>query len=151
MKTKPLALLLMLAASSANAITLLNAYVEGNVARAGGSEIVSYTTQDNTLLATVANAGTSAFGVQVMTFSSSATLSERAYIDYSATFGATANISSISSVAADPSNRGFGVARLFPRRTPPLRVRSRSSISPAVSPAAAARSSRSMSAFIRTA
>ena len=114
MKTKPLALLLMLAASSANAITLLNAYVEGNVARAGGSEIVSYTTQDNTLLATVANAGTSAFGVQVMTFSSSATLSERAYIDYSATFGATANISSISSVAADPSNRGFGVATLVP-------------------------------------
>jgi hypothetical protein len=111
---KPITLLLLLAASSANAITLLNAYVEGNVARTGGSEVVSYTTQDNTLLATVANAGTSAFGVQVMTLSSSATLSERAYIDYSATFGATANLSSISSVAADPSNRGFGVATLVP-------------------------------------
>lgn len=111
---KPIALLFLLAASSANAITLLNAYVEGNVTRAGGSEIVSYTTQDNTLLATVANAGASAFGVQIMTLSSSATLSERAYIDYSATFGATANISSISSVAADPSNRGFGVATLIP-------------------------------------
>lgn len=111
---KPIALLLLLAASSANAITLLNAYVEGNVTRAGGSEIVSYTTQDNTLLSTVANAGASAFGVQIMTLSSSATLSERAYIDYSATFGATANISSISSVAADPSNRGFGVATLIP-------------------------------------
>lgn len=111
---KPIALLFLLAASSANAITLLNAYVEGNVTRAGGSEIVSYTTQDNTLLSTVANAGASAFGVQIMTLSSSATLSERAYIDYSATFGATANISSISSVAADPSNRGFGVATLIP-------------------------------------
>jgi len=114
MKTKPLALLLLLAASSANAYTLLNAYVEGNVARIGGSEILSYTTQDNTLLATVANAGTSAFGVQIMTLSSGATLSERAYIDYSGTFGATANISSISSVAADPANRGFGVATLIP-------------------------------------
>jgi hypothetical protein len=114
MKTKPLALLLMLAASSANAITLLNAYVEGTVTRTGGSEILSYTTQDNTLLATVANAGTSAFGVQIMTLSSGATLSERAYIDYSGTFGATANISSISSVAADPANRGFGVATLIP-------------------------------------
>lgn len=111
---KPIALLLLLAASSANAITLLNAYVEGNVTRAGGSEILSYTTQDNTLLSTVANAGASAFGVQIMTLSSSATLSERAYIDYSATFGATANISSISSVAADPANRGFGVATLIP-------------------------------------
>ena len=114
MKTKPLALLLLLAASSANAITLVNAYVEGNVARVGGSEVLSYTTQDNTLLATVANAGTSAFGVQIMTLSSGAALSERAYIDYSATFGATANISSISSVAADPANRGFGVATLIP-------------------------------------
>jgi hypothetical protein len=114
MKTKPLALLLMLAASSANALTLLNTYVEGNVTRTGGSEILSYTTQDNTLLATVANAGTSAFGVQIMTLSSGATLSERAYIDYSGTFGATANISSISSVAADPANRGFGVATLIP-------------------------------------
>jgi hypothetical protein len=114
MKTKPLALLLLLAASSANALTLLNAYVEGNVARVGGSEILSYTTQDNTLLATVANAGTSSFGVQIMTLSSGATLSERAYIDYSGTFGALANISSISSVAADPANRGFGVATLIP-------------------------------------
>ena len=114
MKTKPLALLLMLAASSANALTLLNTYVEGNVTRTGGSEILSYTTQDNTLLATVANAGTSAFGVQIMTLSSGATLSERAYIDYSGTFGALANISSISSVAADPANRGFGVATLIP-------------------------------------
>ncbi len=114
MKTKPLALLLMLAASSANALTLLNTYVEGNVTRTGGSEILSYTTQDNTLLATVANAGTSAFGVQIMTLSSGATLSERAYIDYSGTFGALATISSISSVAADPANRGFGVATLIP-------------------------------------
>jgi hypothetical protein len=99
---------------NANALTLLNTYVEGNVTRTGGSEILSYTTQDNTLLATVANATTSAFGVQIMTLSSGATLSERAYIDYSGTFGATANISSISSVAADPANRGFGVATLIP-------------------------------------
>jgi hypothetical protein len=110
--TLTLASLLM--AMNANALTLLNTYVEGNVTRTGGSEILSYTTQDNTLLATVANATTSAFGVQIMTLSSGATLSERAYIDYSGTFGATANISSISSVAADPANRGFGVATLIP-------------------------------------
>lgn len=95
-------------------MTLLNAYVEGNITRAGGSEVVSYTTQDNTLLATVANASTSAFGVQIMTLSSSATLGERAYVDYSTIFGVPTNMNSISSVAADPSNRGFGVATLIP-------------------------------------
>lgn len=111
---KTIALTLLIAVSSAKAMTLLNAYVEGNITRAGGSEIVSYTTQDNTLLATVANASTSAFGVQIMTLSSSATLSERAYVDYSTIFGVPTNMNSISSVAADPSNRGFGVATLIP-------------------------------------
>jgi hypothetical protein len=66
-------------------------------------------------LATVANAGASAaYGVQLMTLSSGATLSERAYIDYSTMFGTVSAISSVSSVAADPSNRGFGVATLVP-------------------------------------
>ena len=111
---KTIVLTLLIAVSSAKAMTLLNAYVEGNITRAGGSEIVSYTTQDNTLLATVANASTSAFGVQIMTLSSSATLSERAYVDYSTIFGVPTNMNSISSVAADPSNRGFGVATLIP-------------------------------------
>lgn len=112
---KPITLFFMLAATSAHAITLLNAYVEGNVTRTGGSEIISYTTRDNTLLATVANAGASAaYGVQLMTLSSGATLSERAYIDYSTMFGTVSAISSVSSVAADPSNRGFGVATLVP-------------------------------------
>lgn len=111
---KTIALTLLIAVSSARAMTLLNAYVEGNITRAGGSEIVSYTTQDNTLLATVANASTSAFGVQIMTLSSSATLGERAYVDYSTIFGVPTNMNSISSVAADPSNRGFGVATLIP-------------------------------------
>jgi len=46
--------------------------------------------------------------------SSGATLSERAYIDYSTMFGAVSAISSVSSVAVDPSNRGFGVATLVP-------------------------------------
>ncbi len=93
----------------------MNAYVEGNVTRTGGSEIISFTTHDNTLLATVANAGASAaYGVQLMTLSSGATLSERAYIDYSTMFGTVSAISSVSSVAADPSNRGFGVATLVP-------------------------------------
>jgi hypothetical protein len=111
---KTIALTLLIAVSSARAMTLLNAYVEGNITRAGGSEVVSYTTQDNTLLATVANASTSAFGVQIMTLSSSATLGERAYVDYSTIFGVPTNMNSISSVAADPSNRGFGVATLIP-------------------------------------
>jgi hypothetical protein len=105
--------LLCLAADS-HAITLLNAYVEGNVTRVGGSEIVTYTQQDATVLATVANSAASAYGVQIMTLSNSASLSERAYIDYSSTFGAVANMSSVSSVAADPTGRGFGVATFVP-------------------------------------
>jgi hypothetical protein len=112
---KTIALSLLIAVSSARSITLMNAYVEGNVTRTGGSEIISFTTHDNTLLATVANAGASAaYGVQLMTLSSGATLSERAYIDYSTMFGTVSAISSVSSVAADPSNRGFGVATLVP-------------------------------------
>lgn len=105
--------LLCLAADS-RALTLLNAYVEGTVAHVGGSEVITYTQQDATVLATVANSGTSAFGVQLLTLSNTGTLAERAYIDYSSTFGAAANMSTVSSVAADPSGRGFGVATFVP-------------------------------------
>jgi MYXO-CTERM domain-containing protein len=106
-------------AMNAEAFTLLNTYQQGNVARAGGSEILSYTTHDNTVLSTVGLNHTTnsndVFGVQIMTLSSAGALSERDFIDLKTTFGGdSANMLGLSSVAADTQNRGFGAAALIP-------------------------------------
>ncbi|WP_395717985.1 choice-of-anchor I family protein [Prosthecobacter sp.] len=121
MKSKILAITLvsLIATMNAEAFTLLNTYQQGNVARPGGSEILSYTTHENTLLSTVGLNHTTntndVFGVQIMTLSSAGALSERAFIDLKATFGGdSANMSGLSSVAADPLGRGFGAAALIP-------------------------------------
>jgi len=121
LKTLPIIITLasLVAAMNAQAFTLLHTYQQGNVARAGGSEILSYTTHENTLISTVGlNHTTNAsdvFGVQIMTLSSAGALSERAFIDLRTTFGAdSANMNGLSSVAADPLGRGFGAAALIP-------------------------------------
>ena len=121
MKSKILAITLvsLIATMNAEAFTLLNTYQQGNVARPGGSEILSYTTHENTLLSTVGLNHTTntndVFGVQIMTLSSVGALSERAFIDLKTAFGGdSANMSGLSSVAADPLGRGFGAAALIP-------------------------------------
>jgi MYXO-CTERM domain-containing protein len=121
MKIKALTLTLvsLLATMNAEAFTLLNAYQQGTVARAGGSEILSYTTHENTLISTVGLNHTTntndVFGVQIMTISNTGALSERDFIDLKNTFGGdSANMNGLSSVAADPLGRGFGAAALIP-------------------------------------
>lgn len=122
MKRAPLNITLTLAsllmAMNAEAFTLLNSYQQGNVARAGGSEILSFTKHENTLLSTVGlNHTTDAndvFGVQIMTLSNTGALSERAFIDLKTSFGASGDMLGLSSVAADTQNRGFGAAALIP-------------------------------------
>ncbi|MFN0075220.1 MAG: choice-of-anchor I family protein [Prosthecobacter sp.] len=117
--TLTLTLASLLMAMNAEAFTLLNSYQQGNIALAGGSEILSFTTQDNTLLSTVGlNHTTDAndvFGVQILTLSNTGALSERAFIDLKTTFGGSStNMLGLSSVAADTQNRGFGAAALIP-------------------------------------
>ncbi len=98
-------------AASAQLNTLHTYQQGGGVTRAGGSEILSYTAHESTLLSTVANAGAGAFGISILSLDTAAALSERAYLDLSTTFGSMA---SVSSVAADPLGRGFGVATVIP-------------------------------------
>ncbi len=117
--TLTLTLASLLMAMNAEAFTLLNSYQQGNVARAGGSEILSFTKHENTVLSTVGlNHTTDAndvFGVQIMTLSNTGALSERAFIDLKNVFGGTsAGMNGLSSVAADTLNRGFGAAALIP-------------------------------------
>jgi MYXO-CTERM domain-containing protein len=122
MKIKALTLTLvsLLATMNAEAFTLLNAYQQGTVARAGGSEILSFTTHENTVLSTVAlnhttNDANDVFGVQIMTLSNTGALTERDYIDLKTVFGASSStMNGVSSVAADPMGRGFGAAALIP-------------------------------------
>ncbi len=116
--TLTLTLASLLMAMNAEAFTLLNSYQQGNVARAGGSEILSFTKHENTLMSTVGLNHTTdsndVFGVQVMTLSNTGALSERAFIDLKTSFGASGDMLGLSSVAADTQNRGFGAAALIP-------------------------------------
>jgi hypothetical protein len=93
-------------AMNAEAFTLLNSYQQGNVARAGGSEILSFTKHENTVLSTVGLNHTTdtndVFGVQVMTLSNTGALSERAFIDLKNVIRRfSAGMNGLSSVAAD--------------------------------------------------
>jgi hypothetical protein len=77
-----------------------------------GGEISSYA---NGLVLTTNsgnNTGTIAHGVQVYSLTSNATLQDDGFIDLSTVFGGVSNISSVTSVVADP--RGFGVASIVP-------------------------------------
>jgi len=77
-----------------------------------GGEISSYA--NGTVLTTNSgnNTGTVRHGVQVYTLTSNATLEDDGFIDLSSVFGGVSNISSVTSVVADP--RGFGVASIVP-------------------------------------
>lgn len=72
----------------------------------GNAEILAYTPFGNTLLST----GNS--GVQIFDFDGTATANPRAFVDFSGAFGN--DLDGVSSVAADPLGRGFGVATLIP-------------------------------------
>lgn len=98
--------LLGFAAASASAFPLsafdfVGSYDLGAV---GNGEILSYTADAHTLLST-----TSSVGVQVYDFTGSA-LNARTNVS----FGSLGSYKDVSSVAADPYGRGFGVASLIP-------------------------------------
>jgi len=115
---KPTKLILTLAslllAVNAEALTLLNSFNVVDGARAGGAEILAFTTDMNTLLSTVSNNGGGSFGVQVLTLGSNASLTERGFVDLSGTFGASSNWNGASSVSVDPLGRGWGAVSLIP-------------------------------------
>lgn len=70
----------------------------------GNGEILSYTADQNTLLST-----TSGVGVRIFNFTG-AGVTDRATVN----FGSLGSFADVSSVAADPFGRGFGVASLVP-------------------------------------
>ncbi len=112
--TLTLTLASLLMAMNAEAMTLLNSYNTIDGARAGGAEIIAYTTDMNTLLSTVGDNTGGSFGVQVLTLGANASLTERGFVNLSSTFGATANWNGASSVSVDPLGRGWGAVSLIP-------------------------------------
>ncbi|MSR08669.1 MAG: VPLPA-CTERM sorting domain-containing protein [Gammaproteobacteria bacterium] len=92
-------------------LQLLNAFTASTGARNGSAEILDYSADQNTVSSTMA--GTSGFGVQVLTLGNTGTLSERGIVTFNSAFGA-GTVRDASSTALDPLQRGFGVVSLIP-------------------------------------
>ena len=92
-------------------LQLLSATTTSNGARDGSAEILDYSAHQNTISSTMA--GTSGFGVQVLTLGNIGTLTERGIVTFNGAFGA-GTVRDASSTALDPLQRGFGVVSLIP-------------------------------------
>lgn len=92
-------------------LQLLNAFTTSTGARDQSAEILDYSADQNTVASTMA--GTSGFGVQVLTLGNAGSLSERGIVTFNTAFGA-GTVLSASSTALDPLQRGFGVVSLIP-------------------------------------
>lgn len=85
----------------------------GGAELVGGGEIVSFDSASGSLLTTVSDGASHQVGIYSL--SSGGQLSNYRSIDLSTEFGASGTSTfSLSSVAADPLGRGFGVATLIP-------------------------------------
>jgi MYXO-CTERM domain-containing protein len=102
------------AAQAGLKIDELFALTTGNGARDGSAEILAFSPHEDTVLSTMA--GTSGYGVQVLTLSNTGALAERGIVTFDTAFGTVADISGFgaSSTAVDPLQRGFGVVSLIP-------------------------------------
>lgn len=85
--------------------------LESNVTITDGGEIVAFSTDGSTVASNVAGVA-AGYGVQIFTLTDDGSLEERDFVDLAAQFGG--GIASVSSVALDPLNRGFGVASVIP-------------------------------------
>lgn len=100
-------------------LNLISAYTAASGARPRSSEILAYTPDQFTVLATVGDDGANGarnplFGVKVLTLGNTGTLSERGVIDFNIAFGPVTAVSDASSVTVDPLGRGFGAVGLIP-------------------------------------
>lgn len=87
----------------------------GGVELVGGGEIVSYDAASGSLLTTVSNGSSHQVGIYSLNTSGGAPLTGYRSVDLSTTFGIDGTSTfNLSSVAADPLGRGFGVASLIP-------------------------------------
>lgn len=84
--------------------------LESDITITDGGEIISFTTDGDTVASNVG--GLAGFGVQLYTLNADGTLTAREFVDLASQFGGA--IASVSSVALDPLNRGFGVASVIP-------------------------------------
>jgi hypothetical protein len=113
----------MIAASPAFAasleLDLLSAYNAAAGARPRSSEILAYTPDQFTVLATLGDDGANGarnplFGVKVLTLGNTGTLSERGVVNFNVAFGPVTAARDASSAAVDPLGRGFGAVGLIP-------------------------------------
>jgi hypothetical protein len=87
--------------------------LESNVTITDGGEIIAFSADGDTVASNVTKTSLPiAIGVQLYTLNNDGTLGARELVDLSAQFGGA--IASVSSVALDPLNRGFGVASVIP-------------------------------------
>jgi hypothetical protein len=93
-------------------LQLLNAYTSADGARNGSAEILDYSPDQNTVLSTMA--GSSGYGVQILTLGNTGALTERGIVTFNGAFGAQ-TVRDASSTAIDPLQRGFGVISLIPQ------------------------------------
>ncbi len=93
-------------------ISLIQAFTQTAGARDGSAEILGFTKDQNTVVSTMA--GTHGYGVQILTLGGDGHLTERGLVDFSAAFQGANTVGGVSSTAADPLQRGFGVVGLIP-------------------------------------
>lgn len=110
------------ALSASLELQLLSAYTAAAGARPRSSEILAYTPDQFTVLATLGDNGAGgpgaprapAFGVKVLSLANDGSLSERGLVTFNDAFGGAAAMRDASSTALDPLGRGFGVVGLIP-------------------------------------
>jgi hypothetical protein len=100
-------------------LSLLSAYTGAAGARPRSSEILAYTPDQFTVLATLGDDGADGarnplFGVTVLTLGNTGSLSERGIVNFNDAFGAVTAVRDASSTAVDPLGRGFGAVALIP-------------------------------------
>lgn len=109
-------------AAQAQQFSLTSAFTISTGARTGSSEILAFTPSDNfTVLSTASytdpgvGSPLTVHGVQILSLGANGSLTEKGFADFSTTFGLATDTYSLSSVAADPLGRGFGVASIIPQ------------------------------------
>ena len=75
-------------------LQLLSATTTSNGARDGSAEILDYSAHQNTISSTMA--GTSGFGVQLLTLGNTGALSERGIVTFDSAFGGAGTMNSAS-------------------------------------------------------
>jgi len=106
--------LVTLTGTAAAQLTQLSNFSANLPGGSSAGEIPAFDPGTNRLFVTSSNVTAGVHRVNIFDLSDPGSPVAGSTIDFSGTFGATANMSALSSVAVDPAGRGFGVAALIP-------------------------------------